>query len=77
MNRVISKNNLNPSKFRNLNIGEITNQTIKGKSEQTVVFGVWVPAQIDAAAAPAEGKSSIGQTQRGGLCLLQVRASSK
>ena len=32
------KNNPNPSKFQNLNIGEITNQTIKGKSEQTAAF---------------------------------------
>ena len=80
MNRLISKNNPNPSKFQNLNSGEITNQTIKGKSEQTAVFGAWAPAQINAAAAAlAEGRSSVGQTQRRGtgLCFLQARASSK
>ena len=33
------KNNPNPSKFQNLNIGEITNQAINGKSEQTAAFG--------------------------------------
>ena len=80
MNRLISKNNPNPSKFQNLNSGEITNQTIKGKSEQTAVFGVWAPAQIDAAMALAMGRSFVGQ-RRGGvgtrLCFLQVRASSE
>ena len=67
MNRLISKkNNPNPSKFRNLNFGEITNQTIKGKSEQTSRLGAWAPAQNDATAAPAAGRSSVGQ-RRGGV----------
>ena len=69
------KNNPNLSKFRNLNIGEITNQTIKGKLEKTAVFGAWV-------SAPMARRSSVDQTQRRGgvgtgLCFLQVRASSE
>ena len=66
MNILISKNNPKPSKFQNLNFGEITNQTIKEKSKQTIVFGCMGAISERAAEAPVTRRSSIGQ-RRGGV----------
>ena len=72
------KNNPNPSKFQNLNIGEITNQTIKMKSEQTATFGC-----VGSGSERRGGGYSGGEELRWSeerrcwcwCCFLQVRAS--